>query len=154
MEHGPLNWPPQEPISIPRQPDYDADLNEIHTLWATASTRPDLLGVNQVYTLRDAQGQETSVIVSIVAREGAEWVVPVKHAPANVEDDAWRLPGIGLRALVRDLLAAAGQHPVGGRTPRVVVVAWGGIAAPVRATLEAMGVAVEVPASAVPLIES
>jgi hypothetical protein len=154
MEHGPLNWPPREPISIPRQPDYDADLDEIHTLWATASTRPGLRGVNQVYALRDAQGQETSVIVTVVAREGAEWIVPIEHAPATVDDDAWRLPGIGLRARVRDLLEAAGQHPVGGRAPVVVVVAWGGIAAPVRAALEAMGVAVEVPASAVPLIEN
>jgi hypothetical protein len=150
---GPLGaWWQQ--TTIPQPPDYSKDLNEIHTLWATAYRRPGLGGVNQSFTLRSGDRQETHVIAPIVAKDGAEWVMPVNRGLFGVEDDVWTIPGIGLHARVRDLLAVAEQHPVAGQPPQVVVVFWKGVSQMVRDALTAMGTQVEVSAHPVPLIES
>ncbi len=79
--------------------------------------------------------------------------MPVNRGPFGVEDDVWTIPGIGLRAQVRDLLAVAEQHPVAGQPPQVVVVFWKGVSQVVRDALTAMGAQVEVSAHTVPLIE-
>lgn len=128
-------------------------IDTIRALWAAAYKRPGLVGVNQTVSLTRASGETDALVVPIIADNGQEWLLVSNHDPFAIKDTTWTGVAEDLAPQVRDLLAAAQQHPVAGQPPRVVVFCWKGIADDLRATLEAMGAQIEVAPVPVPLLE-